>query len=136
MRYIKVLLLALLFVVAMIFFIQNTPVLSQDIQLKLEVLQWKWVSVPMPIYLFVLIAFLVGAVLSTLYFLVDKIRSGSELKAAQSKAKRLEGEVAELKKKQETASSFSSSRPSFGSSATPAAGSSDSSGEDEEQSGA
>lgn len=97
MRYIKVLILAVAFVVSMIFFIQNTPIFSQTLQLQLEVLDYRWTSVAMPIYLVILLSFFLGAVLSTLYFFVEKLRLASQLSSANSKVKKLEDEIAKLR---------------------------------------
>lgn len=104
MRYIKVLFMAVAFVIAMIFFIQNTPVFSEIIQLKLEIFDWRWTSLEMPIYLVVLISFLAGAVLATIYFFFEKVRLASQLRAANSKARKLEDEVRTLRSEKESAS--------------------------------
>lgn len=101
MRYIKVLFMAVAFVIAMIFFIQNTPVFAEIIQLKLEIFDWSWTSVEMPIYLVVLISFLAGAVLATIYFFFEKVRLASQLRAANSKVRKLEDEVRTLRAEKE-----------------------------------
>ena len=114
MRYLKVLILALIFVASMIFFIQNTPIFSETIQLQLEILGYRWTSVAMPIYLVVLLSFLLGAVLAILYFFIEKVRLSGMLRSATAKVKKLEDEVASLRAAQETPSysSYSSSSSS------------------------
>jgi len=97
MRYIKVLILAVAFVISMVFFVQNTPIFSQTLQLQLEVLDYRWTSVAMPIYLVILLSFFLGAILSTLYFFVEKLRLSAQLSSATSKVKKLEDEVAKLR---------------------------------------
>lgn len=116
MRYIKVLILAVAFVVSMIFFVQNTPIFSQTLQLQLEVLDFRWTSVAMPIYLVILLSFFLGAILSTLYFFVEKLRLSAQLSTATSKVRKLEDEVAKLRS--ESAASAAPSYSAFSSSST------------------
>ncbi|EPR42296.1 protein of unknown function DUF1049 [Desulfovibrio sp. X2] len=116
MRYLKVLILALIFVASMIFFIQNTPIFSETIQLQLEILGYRWTSVAMPIYLVVLLSFLLGAVLAILYFFIEKVRLSGMLRSATAKVKKLEDEVASLRAAQETPSYSSYSNTSSASS--------------------
>lgn len=97
MRYLKVLLLAVFFFAALLFLYQNKPVLDNAINLKLAMFGYKWTSPNLPIYLLVLIAFLVGAVLSTLYFFVDKMRCAGSLRACKSRVSSLEQEVNSLR---------------------------------------
>ncbi len=113
MRYIKVLILVVAFVVSMIFFVQNTPIFSQTLQLQLEIMDYRWTSVAMPIYLVILLSFFLGALLSTLYFFVEKLRLSGQLASANSKVRKLEDEVAKLRAEAPAAapsySAFSSS---------------------------
>lgn len=116
MRYIKVLILAVAFVVSMIFFVQNTPIFSQTLQLQLEVLDFRWTSVAMPIYLVILLSFFLGAILSTLYFFVEKLRLSAQLSTATAKVRKLEDEVAKLRS--ESAASAAPSYSALSSSST------------------
>ena len=97
MRYIKVLALVLFFIVAMIFFVQNTEVLSTSLQLKYNLFNWQWVSIPIPFYVLVLFAFGIGAILSMFYFIVEKMRQSRELRNCRHKLKDLEQEVNSLR---------------------------------------
>ena len=74
MRYLKVLALVVLFFLSMVFFIQNTPELSKEVTLSIELFSYKFMSQPLPYYLLILIAFAAGSVLCLLYFMADKIR--------------------------------------------------------------
>ncbi len=99
MRFVKVIFLILLFFVSMMFFIQNTEVLSQSMSLKLslftESLTLK--SVPLPFYFLLLIGFVLGGALVLFYFLLDKIRLTKEIKHNKSRIAKLEQEVNSLR---------------------------------------
>jgi putative membrane protein len=97
MRFIKVLLLAVCFFVALVFFIQNTAALNQALQLQFELLGNNLQSSSIPLYLLILGAFLIGSVFSTLYFFVDKLRTGSQLRRCKSRVSELETEVNTLR---------------------------------------
>ncbi|KAF1077781.1 hypothetical protein MKHDV_00241 [Halodesulfovibrio sp. MK-HDV] len=57
MRFIKVLLLVVVFFLCMVFFQQNTAELSQAITLKVDLLYQSWETIPLPIYFLILGAF-------------------------------------------------------------------------------
>lgn len=97
MRYIKVLALVLFFIFSMIFFVQNTEVLSTSLQLKYNLFKWSWVSLPLPYYVLLLFAFGIGAILSMFYFIFEKIRQNRELRKYRNKLKDLEQEVNSLR---------------------------------------
>ncbi|OGR36099.1 MAG: hypothetical protein A2051_08695 [Desulfovibrionales bacterium GWA2_65_9] len=97
MRYLKAIMLALLFVVSMLFFVQNNAPLSTSIQLEFKLITLNLISVPLPLYLFVLAAFLLGVVFSLGFLLVDRIRLGLELKALRRQYASLEDEALALR---------------------------------------
>ncbi len=97
MRYVKVLCLAILFFVSMLFFVQNTEVLLQTLTLQLKFFSWHVVSAPMPHYLLILLAFMFGVVMPLLYFLCEKIRMAKELRRAHKTIKQQEEELNSLR---------------------------------------
>jgi uncharacterized integral membrane protein len=97
MRYVKVLVIVLIFFVGLVFFVQNTQTLATKLTFNIDLFGWSWASSPIPIYLFILIAFALGAIISMLYFLMDKIRHGKELRKARSRIKDLEQELSSLR---------------------------------------
>ncbi|MFO7716969.1 MAG: LapA family protein [Thermodesulfobacteriota bacterium] len=97
MRYLKLFAFIIFFVLAMIFFVQNTEPLSSTLELKFDLFQWSWLSNPLPFYVVVLIAFAVGAVLSLLYFLVEKMRLSGEVKKHKNQVRSLEKELNSLR---------------------------------------
>jgi len=97
MRYLKFFVLVLLFVLSMFFFVQNNGPLSTVVQLELNLVVARFYSLPLPVYVLVLLGFLVGALLSLACFLVERIRLGLELKSLRTRASALEDELLSLR---------------------------------------
>ena len=97
MRYLKVLFLVLIVFVFMMFFIQNYEVVSTSMPLRLDLYFKAWVSIPMPVYFLLLVAFLVGALFTIGFFLQEKITLSARLKRARSQIGKLEKELNSLR---------------------------------------
>ena len=110
MRFIKFVLLVLFFLFSMVFFVQNQAQLSNALELKFQLFNVSWQSQPLPFYLIVLIFFVLGALFSTVFFVIDRIRIGSSCREAQYKAQNLQAELDALK-----------ARPGYTASITPPA---------------
>jgi uncharacterized integral membrane protein len=97
MRYFKVLLIVALFFLCMVFFVQNTGVLVSKLRIKYELFGLDWVSDPVPIYIFILLAFVLGALITMLYLLLERIRQGRELKYYRLQVNKLQQEINSLR---------------------------------------
>ena len=97
MRFIKVLMLVVIFFLCMVFFQQNTAELSQVITLKVDLLYKAWESIPLPIYFLILGAFVLGAFAVTFFFILERVRLGSAVRKARKQVKKLEKEVNALR---------------------------------------
>ncbi len=97
MRYFKVLLIVILFFLCMIFFVQNTKILTANLDLQFHLFNWSWFSTTVPIYIFILLFFVLGAIVSMLYFFMERIRLTKELKQCRSKIQSLEKELNSLR---------------------------------------
>lgn len=121
MRFVKVLCLILFFFVSMMFFMQNTEVLTQRMSLQLDLFVdgLRFLITPMPVYFLVLLSFLVGALFTLVFFLVERIRLTRIMQQKNAKLSSLEQEVASLRNlplddnKMANASASSSSAPSL-----------------------
>ena len=100
MRYIKVLLLAVVFFLALVFFFQNQGALSQSMVLTLNLFFVPAMSsIALPFYFLVIAAFACGA-LMTLGFLVwDKVSLTARLMKQKWQISSLERELEKTKKK-------------------------------------
>lgn len=114
MRYIKVLLLAVFFFLALVFFFQNQAALSQKIPLTMDfIFLPPFVSVPLPFYFLVVCGFLIGCLLSLSWLLWDKfstsarlIKSTWKLQSAEAENERLKKELEKLKIENQTAAAI------------------------------
>ncbi len=97
MRYVKLLALVLVFVVSMLFFVQNNQPLSAPVVLEFNLVAFHLYSLPLPVYLLVLGGFFLGALFSLAFLLVERIRLGLELKTLRTRYAALEDETLSLR---------------------------------------
>lgn len=98
MRFVKVLILVLVFFISMMFFVQNNAVLSQTVTLKLDLFfDTAWSSIELPFYFMVLCAFLLGALLTMLLLMISRMRAGAALRRANKRIRVLEKELNSLR---------------------------------------
>lgn len=104
MRYIKVLLLAVFFFLAMVFFFQNQASLSQETELGLNLFFIPPMkSIPLPFYFIVIGAFLVGCLFTMLFLLWEKFAMSAKLMKTRWEVGSLQKDVNKLQKQLETA---------------------------------
>lgn len=97
MRYVKALLVLLLFVLGLTFFIQNAEMFTASLSIRFQIFDWGGRSGPIPFYMFLLLAFLIGGLVSFLYLVADKIKLHKELKNKKSRISSLEKELSSLR---------------------------------------
>ena len=97
MRYLKVLFIVVLFFLCMVFFVQNTEVLANELRIRFELFGLHWLSAPTPVYVYILIAFVVGAVVTMVYLLLERIRQGREIKHYKIQIQKLQEEINSLR---------------------------------------
>ncbi len=97
MRYIKALLLVVIFFLAIVFFFQNQEILNKDAVLKINLFFLKpWSSIPLPLYFLLLLGFLFGALLTLFLLVWDKFCNSARLMRATWRVRSLEKEVLQL----------------------------------------
>ncbi len=98
MKFFKAIVLILFFFISMIFFVQNTETLTQEIIIKIDIFQWWNISSPpSPIYLLILLSFALGASFTTLFFLTERIRLSSIAKKQQKNSSQIQKLLAKTK---------------------------------------
>lgn len=103
MRYIKVLLLAIVFFLALVFFFQNQGPLSQDMVLTLHLFFIPPMhSIPLPFYFLVIVAFALGSLLTLSFLVWDKLNLSARLMKHKWHISSLEREMVKLRKKADT----------------------------------
>ncbi|GAB6036196.1 LapA family protein [Fundidesulfovibrio butyratiphilus] len=100
MRFVKFTFLVLFFLVFMVFFIQNNGQLSTGLELRFDLFMFAYKSQPIPFYLVLLIFFTLGALFSTVFFVIDRIRVDLTLRKAQNEIGELKSELTSLKASQ------------------------------------
>ena len=99
MRYIKVLLLAIFFFLALVFFFQNQTVLSQQLQLVLNLFFIPtFTSITLPFYFLIISAFLIGCLMALFLLVWDKFTTSARLMKNRWQVSTLQNEVNRLKK--------------------------------------
>lgn len=99
MRYIKVLILAIIFFLAMVFFFQNQAPLSQEMTLTLNLFFIPpMTSISLPFYFLVIAAFFVGVLLAWAFLLWDKFNISTKLMKSRWQISSLQKEIARLQK--------------------------------------
>ena len=97
MRYIKALVLVLIFFVAMIFLFQNQASLSQTLSFRLDLLFMPaMTSIELPFYFVLLAAFLLGAILCLLTLLWDRMRLSARIVRANFRVQAMQNEERKL----------------------------------------
>lgn len=99
MRYIKVLLLAVFFFLALVFFFQNQTVLAQQLQLVLNLFFIPpFTSITLPFYFLIISAFLLGCLLALFLLMWDKFTTSARLMKNRWQVSSLQNEVNRLKR--------------------------------------
>lgn len=99
MRYIKVLLLVILFFLVMMFFVQNQTAFSQAVPLRLDLLFIPALeSAPLPFYTLLIICFVLGALCILAMLMWDRVSLSAKLTVANMRVRSLEKELAKAAK--------------------------------------
>ncbi|MDL2316691.1 DUF1049 domain-containing protein [Desulfovibrio sp. OttesenSCG-928-A18] len=94
MRFIKVLLLLVIFVFGVLFFVQNSAVLQTEMKLDLDLVYgYHWTVEKIPFYFVVLAAFALGMLFALGLLLIDRIRLGCALVGKSRSVRLLEKQV-------------------------------------------
>lgn len=99
MRYLKVLGLVALFFFSMLFFVQNHEILIQELAMELRLFGWHYQSESVPFYLLILMSFVLGSLLCTFYFFLEKMRLSKQCKQLRKEVEAQERELASLRPK-------------------------------------
>ncbi|GAB6887969.1 hypothetical protein JCM13304A_14670 [Desulfothermus okinawensis JCM 13304] len=95
MKFIKMVFFLIVFLCGVVFFIQNSVFITEKIALQFDLFGTKWASSPIPLYVYVLSAFALGAIVSFLYLLGEKLRLGAEVKSLRARVRQLEDELSQ-----------------------------------------
>lgn len=100
MRFIKALITLILFLMGLMFFTQNEAALSTPLVLRYDLYMegWKWEGLNTPFYFVLLLSLAAGALLSTFFFLADKLRANVTIMGNRRAIRTLSKEIERLRK--------------------------------------
>ena len=99
MRYIKVLFLACLIFLALVFFFQNQTILSTKMELKLDLFFIPpMTSISLPFYFLVICAFFVGVVLALTFLVWDRLNLSARIMKDKWQIQNLSSKLAQAEK--------------------------------------
>ena len=95
MRFIKFFLQLLIFLAVLLFFIENSALLSQTVQFQVDLFvnDQVWLLPSLPLYCIVVATFLIGCLVSMLHFAWGRWRVAMTLREARSRIRALEKEL-------------------------------------------
>lgn len=99
MKLIRPVFIVSIFILILMFIIQNYDSLLYSTTFKIEFLSWKAESLSLQLYLLIFIAFFLGTVLSALYCVFDIFKLKSSLRAKNMELNRMRKELKILKEK-------------------------------------
>jgi uncharacterized integral membrane protein len=97
LSYIKILILALLALAAVMLAVQNQPFLTQEISFRLDLYVWDWISASYPLYIIIVLAFLLGILLTSLAGIGNRFYLRGRLKEAVGRKEAVEKELSNLR---------------------------------------
>ena len=99
MRFLKALWLIVFFFFSLLFFVQNNDALSQKLSLSFDTyyFDYVWTNTAVPLYVVVLLSFLVGALVSLGYLIMDRIRLRMDLIGCRRENRKKEKELKQLR---------------------------------------
>ena len=100
MRYIKILLIAVFFFLAMVFFFQNQAPLSQDITLTFNLFFIPTMTaIPLPFYFIVVASFVLGSIITLFMLAWDRLSIGHKYNKGRRRIERMEKKIKDLEEK-------------------------------------
>ena len=98
MGYIKIILLAALAMLGVLLVVQNLDSLMQAVSLKLNLYFCEHATEPYPVYLLLMLSFLLGVFLTSLLGFGERLRIRKAIKEAARQREDLEREIASLRR--------------------------------------
>lgn len=97
MRWLKAIFFSLLFLIAVIFVVQNLDFLNQSAEIKLNLYFFNRSSVPLPFYVLLLLFFLFGVIFASFYTLKAWYRKLRLVKMKEKEIEKLKQELDSLR---------------------------------------
>ena len=97
MKHIKAIISIVLMLLAVILIVENLAQLSQQLTLRVDLYFWEWKTEPMAFYFVIIIVFLLGILIASLYGMFERFKLKKEIRAISKKNREKDKELNSLR---------------------------------------
>jgi len=97
MKHIKAIISIVLMLLAVVLIVENLAQLSQQLTLKVDLYFWEWKTEPMAFYFLIIIVFLLGILIASLYGMFERFKLKKEIRAISKERRAKDKELNSLR---------------------------------------
>jgi putative membrane protein len=97
MKHIKAIISIVLMLLAVVLIVENLAQLSQQLTLKVDLYFWEWKTEPMAFYFVIIIVFLLGILIASLYGMFERFKLKKEIRAISKEKREKDKELNSLR---------------------------------------
>ena len=97
MKHIKAIISIVLMLLAVILIVENLAQLSQQLTLKVDLYFWEWETEPMAFYFVIIIVFLLGILIASLYGMFERFKLKKEIRTISKEKREKDKELNSLR---------------------------------------
>jgi len=97
MKHIKAIISIVLMLLAVVLIVENLAQLSQQLTLKVDLYFWEWKTEPMAFYFVIIIVFLLGILIASLYGMFERFKLKKEIRAISKERRAKDKELNSLR---------------------------------------
>jgi len=97
MKHIKAIISIVLMLLAVVLIVENLAQLSQQLTLKVDLYFWDWNTEPMAFYFVIIIVFLLGILIASLYGIFERFKLKKEIRAISREKREKDKELNSLR---------------------------------------
>jgi len=97
MKHIKAIISIVLMLLAVVLIVENLAQLSQKLTLQADLYFWEWKTEPMSFYLVIIIVFLLGILIASLYGILERFKLKKEIRIISKKKREKDKELDSLR---------------------------------------
>jgi len=97
MKHIKAIISIVLMLLAVVLIVENLAQLSQQLTLKVDLYFWDWKTEPMAFYFVIIIVFLLGILIASLYGMFERFKLKKEIRAISREKREKDKELNSLR---------------------------------------
>ena len=97
MKHIKAIISIVLMLLAVVLIVENLTQLSQKLTLKIDLYFWDWSTEPMAFYFVIIIVFLLGILMASLYGIFERFKLKKEIRIISKEKREKDKELNSLR---------------------------------------